>query len=318
MKSNGIIVALLWLLSSGGAAGTLPLADHVIVRSLMARHYIPVELQGEIPVPFAVVLYLFERDDVLTVIQEEYARLLPPGEEPEFVVQQDAPNQWSYINRKNQPSVITELYRDVSGEGEAECLYYTTGRRFFGDFEALTHVQIFDMGDRIRYEVRVYAYPESDTVRFFARHMGLVRRYFVDKTSELTDLTIRIGANLIELQQKELSMEMSVIESSDEVTHVKLTGNLDMKGVEQIDLAFTAQVASRRKPTLVDMSEVPFLSSLGIRTLLTNAKALSRAGARLVLFGLQPAVAETLIQSGLDRVVPLAASAADARALLSA
>lgn len=175
----------------------IPAADHPLIRSVLDQHYIPVTLTATVPVPFAVVTHLFEQEDILDTIQEEYARLLPPGESPEFVVQQDAPNQWSYVNRKNQPSVITEVFRDTSHTSEAEAVFHTSGRRFFGQFEALTHVRLYESGEDTRYHVYVYAYPKSDTVRFFARHLGLVRRFFEEKTVELSDLTAQIAGSII-------------------------------------------------------------------------------------------------------------------------
>lgn len=182
---------------AGGLDRGLPVADHPLVEGVLSQHYIPVDLAATVPVPFAVVTHLFEQDDILDLIQEEYARLLPPGDQPEFVVQQDGLNRWSYVNRNNQPSVITELFRDTARPGEAEAVFHTAGKRFFGDFEALTHVRLYEAGDASRYVVKVYAYPASRAVRFFARHLGLVRRYFEEKTMELSSLTAEIAGGII-------------------------------------------------------------------------------------------------------------------------
>jgi hypothetical protein len=38
----------------------------------------------------------------------------------------------------------------------------------------------------------VYAYPENNISRFFARHLRLAQRYFDGKTDEITGLTKRI------------------------------------------------------------------------------------------------------------------------------
>jgi anti-sigma B factor antagonist/serine/threonine-protein kinase RsbW len=53
------------------------------------------------------------------------------------------------------------------------------------------------------------------------------------------------------------------------------------------------------------MSEVTFLSSLGLRMLLTVAKALGRRGAKTVLLSPQPAVREILSLSGFDQLMPV-------------
>jgi anti-anti-sigma factor len=55
----------------------------------------------------------------------------------------------------------------------------------------------------------------------------------------------------------------------------------------------------------LDISEVTFLSSLGLRMLLTVAKALDRHGAKTVLLSPQPAVREILSLSGFDQLIPV-------------
>ena len=108
-------------------------------------------------------------------------------------------------------------------------------------------------------------------------------------------------------------MELAVVETQETFTHVKLSGKLDIQGAEKIDLPFTAHVAAPRKPAMVDMSGVSFLSSIGIRTLLSCARTLGRAGASLALYAMQPPVAETIHNAGLDDVFVIAETAADAR-----
>ncbi len=193
----------------------IPAADHPYVASVLSQHYIPVDLAATVPVPFAVVTHLLEQEDILDLIQEEYARLLPPGESPEFVVQQAGPRRWSYVNRSNQRSVITELFRDIAPPGFAEALFHTKGRRFFGSFEALTHVRLYEKGDETHYAVNVYAFPVSNTVRFFARHLGLVRRYFEEKTTELSSLTADIAGGILSRQDVVLGQPMRAVEIVD-------------------------------------------------------------------------------------------------------
>ena len=53
------------------------------------------------------------------------------------------------------------------------------------------------------------------------------------------------------------------------------------------------------------MSEVTYLASLGLRMLLTVAKALKLRGAKTVLLSPQPAVRQVLSLSGYDQVIPV-------------
>lgn len=111
-------------------------------------------------------------------------------------------------------------------------------------------------------------------------------------------------------------MELRLIETADDYTHVQLIGKMDAPGAQEIDAAFAAAVAGPRRPAIVDMADVPFLSSMGIRTLMCAIKALHPSGAKLVLLNPPPAVIKVLQTAGLGGHVPCAATLAEARALL--
>ena len=100
-------------------------------------------------------------------------------------------------------------------------------------------------------------------------------------------------------------MELENKYHSDQITYLALRGRLDTAGVEEIELKFTGHTVPRAKPLLLDMSEVTFLSSLGLRMLLTVAKALDRRGAKTVLLSPQPAVRQVLSLSGFDQLMPV-------------
>jgi anti-anti-sigma factor len=100
-------------------------------------------------------------------------------------------------------------------------------------------------------------------------------------------------------------MELEIKNQSDQLTHLALRGRLDAVGVDAVELKFTSHTVPRAKPLLLDMSEVTILASLGLRMLLTVAKALDHRGAKMVLLSPQPAVAEVLKISGLDQLIPV-------------
>ena len=57
---------------------------------------------------------------------------------------------------------------------------------------------------------------------------------------------------------------------------------------------------------VVDLTAVTFLASIGIRALITNAKALQQRGGKMVLFvGENAAVAKTLETTGIDALIPM-------------
>jgi anti-anti-sigma factor len=111
--------------------------------------------------------------------------------------------------------------------------------------------------------------------------------------------------------------EVRVVETSDCLTHVALDGRLDVQGVDAVELRFTAHTVARRKPTIVDLSGVSFLASLGIGMLLRAAKTLQIHKAGLVVLAPQPLVERTLRASSLDHVIPIVADRDEALRRLS-
>jgi anti-anti-sigma factor len=113
-------------------------------------------------------------------------------------------------------------------------------------------------------------------------------------------------------------MELEIKNQSEQITHLAIRGRLDTTGVGEIELQFTSHTVPRGKPLLLDMSEVTFLSSLGLRMLFSVAKALDRRGAKMAFLNPQPSVREVLIISGFDRLMPIYQDEGTALAFLAA
>lgn len=112
-------------------------------------------------------------------------------------------------------------------------------------------------------------------------------------------------------------MEMQVSDIGG-VTHAKLIGRLDANGADAISLKFTAGVAATGKPAVVDLSEVSFVASLGLRLLISTARTLHSKGAKLALYGANALVQEVFDDAALDQILPIVPDEAAAVAALSA
>jgi len=106
-----------------------------------------------------------------------------------------------------------------------------------------------------------------------------------------------------------MQIEVALVEN---VAHVKLRGRLDTHGVDQIETKFTASVVPAHRTTLVDLSELDFISSMGLRMFIAVAKALKRHNAKMVLFAPQPQVSEVFASAHLAEIVPIASNEAEA------
>lgn len=90
----------------------------------------------------------------------------------------------------------------------------------------------------------------------------------------------------------------------DHILKISLDGRLDIEGTQAIDMKFTALTATKKAAVLVDMTKVSFLASIGMRTLLSCAKASSARGGKMVLFSPQPMVKDVLETSGVATLIP--------------
>jgi len=113
-------------------------------------------------------------------------------------------------------------------------------------------------------------------------------------------------------------MQISEEVLGGDVYKVSLSGRMDIEGVGSIETRFVGMTASPRMRILVDMSGVPFMSSIGIRALLMNAKAVARRGGKLVLLNPDPNVRGVLETAGIGDLIPIRSSLEEAIAVVSA
>ncbi len=93
---------------------------------------------------------------------------------------------------------------------------------------------------------------------------------------------------------------------------VQLTGELDSHGTHEIENTLGVAIYDRSAKVIVDLSQVPFLSSGAIAMLVRQAKALKGGGGSLGLAGLQPQVAEVLEIAGFSSIFPIYPTLEDA------
>jgi len=110
-------------------------------------------------------------------------------------------------------------------------------------------------------------------------------------------------------------MQMQVGDTVEGVLTVSLVGRLDTPGVDRIETQLTAHLVPRGARAIVDLSQVAFIASGGIRMFITIARALGRRGGKLVLYGAQPLVAEVFKTTSLNDIIPVRTDAAAAAAV---
>jgi anti-sigma B factor antagonist len=109
-----------------------------------------------------------------------------------------------------------------------------------------------------------------------------------------------------------------VITDQSGVTKAELAGRLDTANVNELEQQFTTGILPKAQNTIVDLTNVSFIASLGIRMLLTTARGLAGRGAKFVMFGANPAVMEIFETTALSDIIPIVITEADALAELAA
>jgi anti-anti-sigma factor len=112
-------------------------------------------------------------------------------------------------------------------------------------------------------------------------------------------------------------MQLEIIQKTDALIRLALKGRLDAAGVDQVGTRLNAALSGGGHG-VVDISQVTFLASLGVRLLLTAAKSLDRRGSKLVLVAPQSLVEQALQHSSLDQLIPVVPDVDRALALLEA
>jgi anti-anti-sigma factor len=112
-------------------------------------------------------------------------------------------------------------------------------------------------------------------------------------------------------------MELKVAQSDPNLTRIALSGKLDVEGEGQIGDEFRQIVDGSHLNVLVDLSQVSYLASLGIRLLFAGAKTLAAKGKRMVVLDPQPMVKETLLNSGTVKLIAIAQDEEEAKRLLA-
>jgi len=99
-------------------------------------------------------------------------------------------------------------------------------------------------------------------------------------------------------------MPIAMEELEGGVTKVILDGRLDIEGAAAVDMRMNV-IAGTKKAVLLDMQNVSFLGSMGLRALVAPARAIKGRGGKMVIFGPNEMVEKVLKTSGVDAMIPI-------------
>lgn len=102
---------------------------------------------------------------------------------------------------------------------------------------------------------------------------------------------------------------MAIVTSKDispALRLVTISERLDLQSTETLEQSFLALTRTGQQNVVVDLAQVTFLSSVGIRMLITSAKALKETGGRMALVvGHNTVAIKTLKMTCVDAILPM-------------
>ncbi len=109
-------------------------------------------------------------------------------------------------------------------------------------------------------------------------------------------------------------MKLDVVDEENGITKLVLAGSMNIQGALELDPQFS-EILKTKDKVIVDLKNVDFLASLGMRTLVISAKSLSEKGGKLVLVNPQAGVEKAIKSAGIDTIIPIAPNLTAALAL---
>lgn len=151
---------------------------------------------------------------------------------------------------------------------------------------------------------------------FIKKLMDSVTYSYSDNRNRLVMVKQIVKAAASDAREEAERKPIIAVELPEGIWQTTPDGRLDEVRAEQLTTVLNEQLAAGHRWMIVDMSEVEFLSSAGLKTLVSAWQRLRDQKGDLVLAAVRPRVAEVLEMIGLDMVFTITPTPDQARAFL--
>lgn len=108
-------------------------------------------------------------------------------------------------------------------------------------------------------------------------------------------------------------MSISYDDVGPDLRRIVITGRLDMPGTDSVADELRKLTAAPKKAVVVNLSDLRFLASIGIRALIASAKEVQQRGGKMVLVvNNASTVRMSLEATGVDELIPVFGNASEA------
>ncbi|MDX1756608.1 MAG: STAS domain-containing protein [Marinobacter sp.] len=87
-----------------------------------------------------------------------------------------------------------------------------------------------------------------------------------------------------------MPLEISVTKADKQTVKVLLSGSLDSQTAPDLERELAHRVSEETRALAIDMSDLAFISSAGLRIIFKNIKTLKRQGGKLSVSGMSPSI----------------------------
>jgi len=109
-----------------------------------------------------------------------------------------------------------------------------------------------------------------------------------------------------------VQLEISTL--GDRLVKITLVGRLDTQGVDRVEAKFVSAIVPQGNDAIVDLSAVDYMTSMGIRMLVSTARSLKLQQRTLALYGVNPLVGEVFEAVALQKIIPICVTESEALA----
>lgn len=113
-------------------------------------------------------------------------------------------------------------------------------------------------------------------------------------------------------------MNLQFNELENGIRLIKFIGALDLTGSYGIEVEFVRQCQGEDVRVLADLSEVDYISSIGVHMLVNAANSIARRGGKIALLNPQRDVMDVLEMIGIPQIIPIYSDLESAKAGLLA
>jgi anti-anti-sigma factor len=100
-------------------------------------------------------------------------------------------------------------------------------------------------------------------------------------------------------------MELTIEQLENNIKKISLRGRMDIGGVDQIALRFSSEASMEKANVIVDLTDLEFMASVGLGTLVRSYKALKLRGGKMVLLNPRKVVELVLESTQVNTLIPI-------------